>query len=307
MKEQKRTRSFVFAMLFAVAALVLLPVKTVSAAEIKDIAITFTVPAAGASASTAPTDLKTSVGTIEFTHYCDPATAKDFTNAYTGSFEAGHTYVAAMTLTLPTGDKIATSDYNVTINNEKIYRLIDLPTDANTFSQFIDMSYGDDTAATVTYQFTIPGGSSSGGGNGNGNQSGDSGGNGNNNSGNTGNTGNNNGQGQTTVTPGQGQGSGDSAKAETPTLTVKASKSSAKKNQKKNQTIKLKVTTNSKGKVTYKLDCKSKKLKKYLKISKKGVITIKKKAPKGSFKVTVKVAAKDNMTAVSKTITIKVK
>nr|MCR5283184.1 hypothetical protein [Lachnospiraceae bacterium] len=67
------------------------------------------------------------------------------------------------------------------------------------------------------------------------------------------------------------------------------------------------VTTNSKGKVSYKVACKSAKLKKCVKVSKKGVITIKKKAPKGSFKVTVTVAANGTMKSISKTITIKVK
>ena len=104
--------------------------------------------------------------------------------------------------------------------------------------------------------------------------------------------------------PGQG---GDTTTAEAATLTVKASKNSAKKGQKKNQTIKLNVTTNSKGKVSYKVACKSAKLKKCVKVSKKGVITIKKKAPKGSFKVTVTVAANGTMKSISKTITIKVK
>ena len=51
----------------------------------------------------------------------------------------------------------------------------------------------------------------------------------------------------------------------------------------------------------------SKKLKKYVKISKSGQITIKKNAPKGSFKVDVTVDQDGTYKSAAKTITIKIK
>ena len=48
-------------------------------------------------------------------------------------------------------------------------------------------------------------------------------------------------------------------------------------------------------------------MKKYIKVSKKGVVTLKKKAKKGSYKITITAAAKGNYKKATKTITIKVK
>lgn len=89
-------------------------------------------------------------------------------------------------------------------------------------------------------------------------------------------------------------------------LTVKASKSSLKRS-KKRQTVKLSVSTNSSGKISYSAASNSKKLKKYISVSKKGVVTFKKNAPKGTYKIKVTVAAKDGFKSVSKTVKIKIK
>ncbi len=67
------------------------------------------------------------------------------------------------------------------------------------------------------------------------------------------------------------------------------------------------VSTNSSGKLTYSTASNSKKLKKYISVNKKGVVTLKKNAPKGTYKVKVTVAAKDGFKSVSRTIKIKVK
>lgn len=105
----------------------------------------------------------------------------------------------------------------------------------------------------------------------------------------------------TTTTTQAGQSQQD------PTLIVKASKTRIKRSTKKNQKIRLTVKTNSKGKVTYSVAGNAKKLKKYIKVSKKGVVTIKKNAPKGTYKVQVKIAKNGNYNAASKIIKIKVK
>ncbi|MCR5338360.1 MAG: hypothetical protein K6E75_07365 [Lachnospiraceae bacterium] len=93
----------------------------------------------------------------------------------------------------------------------------------------------------------------------------------------------------------------------TPKLTVKASKKSLKKGFKKKQTLNLKVTTDSTGKVSYSVASNSKKLKKYISVNAKGKVTLKKKAIKGTYKVVVKVAADGKYKEASKTIKIKVK
>ncbi len=90
-------------------------------------------------------------------------------------------------------------------------------------------------------------------------------------------------------------------------VTVKKKTVKAKKLKKKAQTIKPITVKKAKGKVTYKLVKKgtTKKIWKYLKISKKGKITIKKwkKAKKGTYKIKVKITAKGNKSYKSKTIT----
>ena len=92
-----------------------------------------------------------------------------------------------------------------------------------------------------------------------------------------------------------------------PKLTVKASKKSLKKGFKKKQTLNLKVTTNSTGKVSYSVASNSKKLKKYISVNAKGKVTLKKKAVKGTYKVVVTVAADGKYKAATKTVKIKVK
>ncbi len=92
-----------------------------------------------------------------------------------------------------------------------------------------------------------------------------------------------------------------------PKLTVKASKKSLKKGFKKKQTLNLKVTTDSTGKVSYSVASNSKKLKKYISVNAKGKVTLKKKAVKGTYKVVVTVAADGKYKAATKTVKIKVK
>jgi hypothetical protein len=92
-------------------------------------------------------------------------------------------------------------------------------------------------------------------------------------------------------------------------VTVKAAKTSAKASdlKKKKQTIKLTVKKGSsanKGAVTYKV---TKGSSKYISVSKKGVVTLKKGAKKGTYKVQVSVAGYKQFNPVTKTVTIKVK
>ncbi len=99
------------------------------------------------------------------------------------------------------------------------------------------------------------------------------------------------------------------------TLTVKTKTKTIKlkKLKKKNRTVKPLTVKKAKGKVTYKLIKKgtNKKIWKYLKISKKGAITIKKwkKAKKGTYKIKVTVTAAGNKAYKkgSKTVTVKVR
>ena len=89
--------------------------------------------------------------------------------------------------------------------------------------------------------------------------------------------------------------------------TAKIKTVKAKKLKKKSFKIKLKAKTDGKGKLTYKVTKYPKGMKKYIKVSKKGVVTLKKKAKKGSYKITITAAAKGNYKKATKTITIKVK
>jgi hypothetical protein len=88
-------------------------------------------------------------------------------------------------------------------------------------------------------------------------------------------------------------------------ITVSASKTKVKKSalKKKNSTIKLTVKKdkNFKGKVTYKVTRGSKK---NISVSKKGVVTLKKGAAKGTYKVKVSVAKYGKLKATSQTIKI---
>lgn len=77
--------------------------------------------------------------------------------------------------------------------------------------------------------------------------------------------------------------------------------------KKKKVTIKLKAKASGKGKLTYKVTKYPKGMKKYIKVSKKGVVTLKKKAKKGKYKIAITAAAKGSYKKATKTITIKVK
>lgn len=71
--------------------------------------------------------------------------------------------------------------------------------------------------------------------------------------------------------------------------------------KKKGKKFQIKTKSKNKGKVTYKSSSK------YIKVSKKGKVTISKKAKKGTYKIKVTVAAKGNYGKCVKYITIKVK
>jgi len=77
--------------------------------------------------------------------------------------------------------------------------------------------------------------------------------------------------------------------------------------KKKKLKIKLKAKTSGDGKLTYSVKKTAKKLRKYIKVSKKGVITIKKKAKKGTYKVLIKASATEKYAAAKKLIKIKIK
>ncbi len=96
------------------------------------------------------------------------------------------------------------------------------------------------------------------------------------------------------------------------TIKVKKTKYTVKYKtvKKKAQKINLKPVFNkgaAHGKVTYKITKYPKGGKKYIKVNKKGQITLKKKAKKGTYKVKISVAATPKLSSVSKTITIRVK
>lgn len=100
-------------------------------------------------------------------------------------------------------------------------------------------------------------------------------------------------------------------KATKPVVTVSTKAVSAAKKgftvkslKKKAKTIKLGVKTT--GKVTYTVKVK-KSLKKYITVSKKGKVTLKKGAKKGTYKVVINVKGTKNFKGGKKTITIKVK
>lgn len=94
-------------------------------------------------------------------------------------------------------------------------------------------------------------------------------------------------------------------------VTAKAKKTSvkAKSLKKKSQKIKISVKKAKafKGKVEYKVVKYPKNAKKYISVSKKGVVTLKKGAKKGTYKVKVSVAGYKKYNPMTKTVTIKVK
>lgn len=82
---------------------------------------------------------------------------------------------------------------------------------------------------------------------------------------------------------------------------------SKKKLKKKAQKISLKCKTNSTGRLTYKVIKTPKKGKKYIKVSGAGKVTLKKKAPKGTYQIQVSVAENEAFTKAEKIVSIKVK
>lgn len=94
-------------------------------------------------------------------------------------------------------------------------------------------------------------------------------------------------------------------------ITAKAKKTSVKAKSLKKKSTKIKISVKKaksfKGKVTYKVVKYPKNAKKYISVSKKGVVTLKKGAKKGTYKVKVYVAGYKKYSPKTKTITIKVK
>lgn len=73
---------------------------------------------------------------------------------------------------------------------------------------------------------------------------------------------------------------------------------------KKNQTFT--IGAKGTGKITYKVTSTPKKAGKYISVNKSGKVTIKKKAPAGTYKITVSVAATSSVKAASRVVTVKV-
>ena len=96
-------------------------------------------------------------------------------------------------------------------------------------------------------------------------------------------------------------------------VTVKTKTVNLKKLKKKAQKVNAITVKSAKGKVAYKITSASKKIKKLVKISSKGVITINrwKKAKKGTYSIKVKITAKGNANylakSVKKSVKVKVK
>lgn len=92
-------------------------------------------------------------------------------------------------------------------------------------------------------------------------------------------------------------------------LSVKTKTVSLKKLKAKKQSVKPFVVKNAKGKVMYKIKSVSAKIKKYTKISSKGVVTIKrwKKAKVGTYKFKVRISVKGNSKYKPKTLTKTIK
>lgn len=314
---------------------------TTYAAEISQLTVTFKEPAEGTSATVVPT-LSCSQGyEVTWEGYYD------FDNTdteFSGIFEAGHTYLAAINVELAKEDTFA-DNCNITVNGMKLYGLFDA--DNVGFFTYTTVTYGEYSGAALTYLFTIP---TANGGNGNTEVDNDTNlnetettgdntkditevpvANGNTTgtteapaaSGNTTGTtevpatgGNTAGATETPVAGGETKSTSETLAANNnttdttvsakPTLTVKASKTTLKHSKKK-QTVKLTVTTNSRGKISYSTASNSKKRKKYISVSKKGVVTFKKNAPRDTYKVKITVAAKGSFKSVSKVIKIKIK
>lgn len=89
------------------------------------------------------------------------------------------------------------------------------------------------------------------------------------------------------------------------TSKIKSYKASTLKNKK--VTFHLKAKASGKGKLTYKVVKYPKGMKKYISVTKKGKVTLKKGAKKGTYKIKISAAAKGRYASVDKTISIKVK
>ncbi len=265
-----------------------LPVVEKVVPEISQIAVTFAEPKAGDTA-TAPS-ISSTVGTVTWEKYSDPTVQGGLT-AFTGKFEAGHVYVANFTLEF---DGELAEKYDFKVNGKPVYGLIEAGD--NSLTKFIGSSTDGTTKLNVTYQFTLPqadGGSS--GGNGGGSSQG----------GGSASSGGDQKPGDSATNPGSGNDGGDDAAAEDE-ITVKAAKTSVKK-AKKAQKIKLTVKAPKGSKIKYDVKSTAKKLRKYVSVSNKGVVTLKKKAPKGTYKIKVTIQPKGSKKKTTKTIKIKVK
>lgn len=89
--------------------------------------------------------------------------------------------------------------------------------------------------------------------------------------------------------------------------TVKMKSYKQKKLSKKKVTIDLKAKTTGNGKLSYKVTSYPKKMKKFISVSKKGKVTLKKKAKKGTYKVRITASATSAYNKATKTVSIKVK
>lgn len=182
--------------------------------------------------------------------------------------------------------------------------------EVGTYRFFVIAVNGDEKATSKSIELTVtaykevkdPTGT--GGGTGNG---------GKNNAGTGGNAGNVAADG-TNITGSSGAGTAENSRKETQQATVSASRSkqpmkvspgtkkfSAAKLKKKGRTFKISVKK-AKGKVTYKSSNK-----KYVKVTSKGKVTVKKKTPKGTYKITVRARGNKKYKSGSRTIKIKVK
>lgn len=110
----------------------------------------------------------------------------------------------------------------------------------------------------------------------------------------------------------------DSYRAAASTVTVKVKKASQKVTAKvSSKTIKAKqiakknstfsIGAKGKGKLSYKVTATPENAAKYISVSKKGKVTVKKAAPKGTYKITVTAAGDATYAEGNKTITVKVK
>ena len=94
------------------------------------------------------------------------------------------------------------------------------------------------------------------------------------------------------------------------TRTIKTTKIKtikAKTLKKKSIKVNLKAKSDGNSKLTYKVTKYPKGMKKYIKVNKKGVVTFKKKAKKGTYKIRITAAASGKYKKTTKVISIKVK